>query len=69
LEFIEHCDNKSDNLLCCSVCGNTKEIVEFTWTQIKNFINTKDAQVEYLNRKGQNGKNLHQMPLKIVQMI
>jgi len=64
LEFIEHCDNKSDNLLCCAVCDNTKEIVEFTWTQIKNFINTKDAQVEYLNRKGQNGKNLHQMSLK-----
>jgi len=63
LEFIEHCDEDDDNLLCCAVHCNTKVIVEFTWNQIKNFINTKDAQIEYLKRKGNQGENLHQLSL------
>jgi len=64
LEFIEHCTACGNNLLCCAVLHNTKEIVEFTWNQIKKFINTKDAQVEYFNRKGWNGQNLHQLALE-----
>jgi len=64
LKFIEHCNIFGNHLLCCAVYYNTKEIVEFTWYQIKNFIITKDAQVEYLNKKGWNGQNLYQLSLE-----
>jgi len=64
LEFIEYCDRDGDNLLCNVVFWNTKEIVEFTWNQIKIYINTKDPQAEYLNRKGHQGKSLNQLSLE-----
>jgi len=63
LEFIENCDNDDNNLLCCAVIHNIKEIVEFTWNQIIIFINTKEAQIEYLNRKGFENKSLYQLSL------
>ncbi|CAG9811044.1 unnamed protein product [Chironomus riparius] len=64
LELVEHCDKDGDNLLCCAVNCNTKEIVEFSWNQIKYLKVTKELQTEYLNRKGYQGKNLHQLALE-----
>ncbi|KAL7012930.1 hypothetical protein ACKWTF_015110 [Chironomus riparius] len=64
LEFIDHKTNSGNNLLCCAVNCNTKEIVEFTWNQIKSLKVTKELQIEYLNRKGRQGKNLHQLALE-----
>jgi len=63
LEFIEYCYINDDNLLCCTVLYNTKEIAEFTWNQIKIYIDKKEAQVKYLNKKGKQGIILHQLSL------
>ena len=64
LKFIEHCDSDGDNLLCSAVSCNTKEIVEFTWNQIKKFKIAKEVQFEYLNRKGHDDKNVRQLSLE-----
>jgi len=64
LKFIKYCDKYGNNLFCNSVFHNTIEIVQFTWIQIKTFILTKDAQVEYLNKTGHESENLHQLSLK-----
>jgi len=58
---IHHYDRDGDNFLHNAVFWNKKEIVEFTWNQIKKFIKTKKEQSKYLKRKGHRSQNLLQM--------
>jgi ankyrin repeat protein len=57
-KFINHCDNDGDNILHQAVFWNTKEIANFTWNQIMNFLLTKEELIEYLKQKGHKSKNL-----------
>jgi len=55
LQFIKYIDTDGNNLLSNAVEGNTKEIVELTWNEIKSFLN-HDEQVKYLLWRRKYGK-------------
>jgi len=61
--MINFCDKDGDNILHNAIYWNTEEIVEFTWNQIKNLIQTKEEQTEYLNREGYKSHSLLQLSL------
>jgi len=64
LQMINYCDKDCDNIFHNAVYWNTKEIVEFTWNQIKKFIQTKEEQTEYLKVTGHYSHSLLQMSLE-----
>lgn len=59
LNFITHHCKDNDNLLHFVVLRNTREVVDFTWNQIKTNMDHV-GQVEYLNVKGIKNFNLLQ---------
>ena len=64
LSIINQCDDSGDNILQNAVIWNTIEIVNFTWQKIKNFIYEQSDQIEYLEKKGHNDRDLKQLALE-----
>ncbi|KAG5666484.1 hypothetical protein PVAND_014511 [Polypedilum vanderplanki] len=59
ISMIEHKDKINCNLLFAIVRFNNKEITEFTWEKIKEYLKTHQQQKEYLEEKGYKGNNLY----------
>ncbi|XP_070504244.1 uncharacterized protein [Chironomus tepperi] len=50
LEFINNYGINGHHLLHYTIFGNTKDIIEFTWSKIQIYISNKDDQIEYLTK-------------------
>ncbi|CAG9802065.1 unnamed protein product [Chironomus riparius] len=61
LEMINHVDEYGHNLILNAVKWNSKEIVEYTWENIKMFIDKKEDQAAYLEIVGHLDKNLRDL--------
>ncbi|XP_070504715.1 uncharacterized protein [Chironomus tepperi] len=61
LEFINNYDEYGCHILHCAVVGNTKEIAEFTWSKIQNYISNKYEQIQYLTKLLNSKYNIHNL--------
>ncbi|CAG9811261.1 unnamed protein product [Chironomus riparius] len=59
-EAINHTNKLGDNVLYIAVYHNSREIVEFTWTKIKEKIVKKCDQIEYLKKNGHKKCSLYE---------
>ncbi|KAL7013572.1 hypothetical protein ACKWTF_015473 [Chironomus riparius] len=59
-EAINHTNKLGDNVLYIAVYHNSKEIVEFIWTKIKEKIVKKCDQIEYLKKNGHKKCSLYE---------